>query len=100
MAADLRQKVYGMLQQDHSDTEIVNFMTARYGDFVTYRPPLKPLTWALWFGPLTGVVLVGIGLAIWIRRRSRTASPVTLDPHDQARLNDLLNRYGDKDNNG
>ena len=88
-----------MLQQDRSDTEIVNFMTARYGDFVTYRPPLKPLTWPLWFGPLTGVVLVGIGLAIWIRRRSQAASPVELDAADQARLNELLNRYDDKDNN-
>lgn len=100
LAADLRQKVYGMLQQDQSDTEIINFMTARYGDFVTYRPPLKPLTWPLWFGPLAGVVLVGIGLGLWIRRRGRTVSPVELDPHDQARLNDLLNRYDDKDYNG
>lgn len=71
LAGDLRQQVREMLQKGSSDQQVVDFMTARYGDFVLYRPPLKATTWLLWFGP--GALLVA-GVAIFIiilRRRSR-----------------------------
>jgi cytochrome c-type biogenesis protein CcmH len=71
LAEDLREEVRTMLRQGRSDTEIVKYMTDRYGDFVLYRPPVKSTTWLLWFGP--GVLLVG-GLAILVtvlRRRAR-----------------------------
>jgi cytochrome c-type biogenesis protein CcmH len=90
LAADLRQKVYDMLQAGESDGAIVDYMVQRYGDFVTYRPPLKPVTWPLWFGPLAAVVLVGLGLAFWIRRRAREAPPEELSAGERERLQALL----------
>jgi len=71
LAEDLRKEVRTMLRQGKSDTEVVKYMTDRYGDFVLYRPPVKSTTWLLWFGP--GVLLVG-GLAVLVavlRRRAR-----------------------------
>jgi cytochrome c-type biogenesis protein CcmH len=71
LADDLRAEVRRMLAEGKSDREIVDFMTARYGDFVLYRPPVKGTTWLLWFGP--GLLLVGgvAALVIALRRRSR-----------------------------
>jgi cytochrome c-type biogenesis protein CcmH len=73
LAIDLRNQVREMLKKGQSQAEIVDYMTARYGDFVLYRPPVKSTTALLWFGP--AVLLVG-GLAVLItvlRRRSRLA---------------------------
>ena len=89
LAGDLRKKVHAMLQDGQSDAEILDFMVQRYGDFITYRPPLKPITWPLWFGPGVIIVLIGIILAIWIRRRSQ-ALPAQLSEQEQQRLHDLL----------
>ena len=71
LAVDLRQQVREMLQKGQSEQEIIAYMTARYGDFVLYRPPFKATTALLWIGP--GVMVVA-GLAILVivlRRRSR-----------------------------
>jgi cytochrome c-type biogenesis protein CcmH len=73
LASDLRQQVRELLQKGNTDQQVVDYMTARYGDFVLYRPPLKTTTWLLWFGP--GVLLVA-GVAVFIiilRRRARMA---------------------------
>lgn len=51
IAADLRQQIYEQIMAGRSDREIIEFMTARYGDFILYRPPLTPGTYLLWFGP-------------------------------------------------
>ena len=71
IATDLRQKVYELMQEGKSQNEIVDYMVARYGNFVTYDPPLTPLTVLLWVMPV-----VAIGLGGWIifartRRRVR-----------------------------
>ena len=71
LAVDLRNQVRDMLRSGKSEREIIDYMTARYGDFVLYRPPVKGTTFLLWFGP--AVLLVG-GLAtlvLVLRRRSR-----------------------------
>jgi cytochrome c-type biogenesis protein CcmH len=73
LAEDLRRQVREMLARGATDQEIVDYMTARYGDFVLYRPPVKPATWLLWFGPpllLAGGLVV---LVMVLRRRSRLA---------------------------
>lgn len=57
IAADLRQEVFKLMQAGHSDAEIRDFMVARYGDFVLYRPPLEPRTWLLWFAPVLGLLV-------------------------------------------
>ncbi len=71
LAVDLRNQVRDMLRKGQSQEEIVAYMTARYGDFVLYRPPLKETTALLWFGP--GLLLLGAlaTLVIVLRRRAR-----------------------------
>lgn len=91
LAADLRQKVHDMILAGRSDTEIKDYMVQRYGDFITYRPPVKPLTWPLWFGPFMLLALVGLGLTFWIRRRAGRP-PTPLSEQERARLQELLAR--------
>jgi len=81
LAQDLRRQVREMLQQGKSDREIIDYMTARYGDFVLYRPPLKGTTALLWFGPALLVVVAVAGLILVLRRRARM-SPDRFDPDE------------------
>ena len=71
LAQDLRNQVRDMLRQGKSEAEILAYMTQRYGDFVLYRPPVKPTTTLRWFGP--ALLLIGgvIVLMLVLRRRSR-----------------------------
>ena len=71
LAVDLKRQVREMLARGATDREVIDFMTARYGDFVLYRPPVKGSTALLWFGP--GVLLVlAVGVfAIILHRRNR-----------------------------
>jgi len=71
LAIDLRQQVREMLQKGQTDQQILDYMTARYGDFVLYRPPFKNTTVLLWVGP--GVMLVAglVMLVLILRRRNR-----------------------------
>ena len=72
IATDLRQKVYELMQEGKSKKEIVDYMVARYGNFVTYDPPLTPLTVLLWVLP---VVAIGIGgWVIYARSRRRVSA--------------------------
>lgn len=91
LAADLRQLTYDMILDGKSDEEIIEFMVARYGDFVLYRPPLKPTTLMLWIGPL---LLLVLGIWLLLRQlRRRSASPVendALSADERARLERLL----------
>jgi cytochrome c-type biogenesis protein CcmH len=73
LAVDLRRQVREMLQSGQTEQQVIDYMTARYGDFVLYRPPFKALTALLWVGPALMVVL-GLGtLFVVLRRRSRLA---------------------------
>lgn len=64
LAKDLRLEIYTMLSEGKTEDEIVDFMVQRYGDYVLYRPPLKPMTWLLWFGP---IIIFTIGLVFVVR---------------------------------
>ena len=68
LAKDLRKQVFDMMQSGKSDTEIKQYLVARYNDFVLYDPPLKPGTWLLWFAPFV-LVLIGTGVVVTILRR-------------------------------
>lgn len=74
LAQDLRRQVREMLVRGDTDQQIIDYMTARYGDFVLYRPPLKGSTALLWFGP--ALLLLGgfTVLVIVLRRRSRMSA--------------------------
>ena len=71
LAVDLRNQVRDMLRKGQSQDEIVAYMTARYGDFVLYRPPLKQSTALLWFGPAALLLGAIVTLVVALRRRSR-----------------------------
>ncbi len=71
LAVDLRQQVRELLQKGQTDQQIMEYMTARYGDFVLYRPPVKNTTLLLWYGPAVAAVLGMAGLVWTLRRRSR-----------------------------
>jgi cytochrome c-type biogenesis protein CcmH len=78
IAEDLRREVHQKMSAGASDGEIIDFLVSRYGDFVVYRPPLQPTTWALWGGP---VVLLGIGGLVFARiLRSRAGQSLDEDP--------------------
>ena len=72
LAEDLRNQVREKMRQGASDSQIIDFMVARYGDFVLYRPPVKATTLLLWFGPL---LLVVTGLLVLLRRIRRRPPP-------------------------
>jgi len=74
LAKDLRRQTLDMLRQGSSDDEIVKFMTDRYGDFVLYRPPVKPTTWLLWGAPMILLLSGIIGMFMVVARRSREAT--------------------------
>jgi cytochrome c-type biogenesis protein CcmH len=93
LAHDLRAEVYEMVQDGKSDAEIVEFLVARYGDFVLYKPPVKPSTYLLWFGPFALMILAGVLLLRAVRRQKRTAT-AEISAADRKRLDDLL---GDRD---
>ena len=68
LAVDLRNQIRAQLARGASEREVVDFMVARYGDFVLYRPPLKASTFLLWFGPF---VLLIAGICVLILRIRR-----------------------------
>lgn len=73
IATDLRQKVYELIQEGKSKQEIVDYMVARYGNFVTYDPPLTPLTVLLWVLPVAAIGIGGWVIYARSRRRVRLA---------------------------
>ena len=74
LAVDLRREVREQLKHGKSDGEIIDYMTARYGDFVLYRPPFKATTVLLWLGPALMLVLGAIVLTLVLRRRNRMSA--------------------------
>jgi len=89
LAMDLRREIRGLIKQGKTDQEVRDFLVSRYGDFVLYRPPVKPTTWLLWGGPF--VLLVGglIGLVAFLRQRK--PADAALSPEDQRKAEALLN---------
>lgn len=86
VAADLRDKVYELMLEGKSDQEIVDYLVARYGDFVRYRPAVQNNTLLLWGGPLIMLVLGGL-LVVMVVRRGR--KEVSLTENEIQKLNEL-----------
>ncbi len=88
LAVDLRNQIREQLARGASEREVVDFMVARYGDFVLYRPPLKASTFLLWFGPF---VLLIAGIYVLIRRiRHQRTMNGRLSEADRLRVEQLL----------
>lgn len=85
LAEDLRREIREQMKAGKSDKEVIVYLTERYGDFVLYRPPFKPVTWLLWLGP---VLFLGIGGGAWVmtlrRRRDVPAAPLDEKMHAAA----------------
>lgn len=88
VAKDLRQRTWELMQSGKSDDEIRAYLVERYGDFISYRPPLRAGTYVLWFGPFV-LLSVVIGILIW-RVRKRPVAPAALSNEEQAKLASLL----------
>ena len=97
LANDLRREIRILIKEGKSDDQIRNFMVERYGDFVLYRPPVKPVTWLLWIGPF---VILAIGIAAlltYLRRRNNSLPNVTLTDLDNQKIDALLNSSNQKE---
>jgi cytochrome c-type biogenesis protein CcmH len=81
LAADLRREIRGLVEEGASETEVKEFLTARYGDFVLYRPRYTGLTALLWLAPVA--LLLGGGTWLWRIVRRRSGLPVTTDDEDR-----------------
>ncbi|ADE14026.1 cytochrome C biogenesis protein [Nitrosococcus halophilus Nc 4] len=89
LAGDLRREIHQKMQEGATNEEIVDFLVQRYGDFVLYRPPIRPTTYLLWFGPALLLVL-GFGVFIVsMRRRNQSLTP-TLSEAEHRRMAKLL----------
>lgn len=87
LARQLREQIATHIQQGKSNREISDYLVARYGDFITYRPPFNAHTWLLWLAPL-GLML--LALIVWIIVRGRQRQIAALTPAQQAELHKLL----------
>ncbi|MBU3639940.1 MULTISPECIES: cytochrome c-type biogenesis protein [unclassified Polynucleobacter] len=97
LANDLRREIRILIKEGKSDDQIRSFMVERYGDFVLYRPPVKPVTWLLWIGPF---VILGLGIAgllIYLRRRNSSLPDITLTDTDNQKIDALLNASDKKE---
>ena len=89
IASDMRQKVYELQQQGQTQKQIIDYMVARYGNFVTYEPPVTPGTLVLWLLPAL-FVLGGIVVVVRRARKGRQTTSQPLNDLEQQRLKQLL----------
>lgn len=97
LANDLRREIRTLIKEGKSDEQIRSFMVERYGDFVLYRPPVKPITWLLWIGPFV-ILLIGIGFLLsYLRRRNASVVAKELTAEENQKIDSLLNTLSEKD---
>jgi len=90
LAQDLRRELRTLIRAGRSDDEIREFMVSRYGDFVLYRPRVKPTTWLLWAGPFVLMVTAVVVLLVYLRRRNRAVGEEHLTQEESRRADALL----------
>ena len=92
LAKDLRDKTYAMLVEGKSKQEVVDYMVARYGNFILYKPPVMASTLILWISPIL-VVLIGF-IVVVVRTRNKPHHSIDneLSIEEQQRLHELLNK--------
>jgi cytochrome c-type biogenesis protein CcmH len=88
LARDLRILIRQQLMQNKSDTEIEQFLTARYGEYILLKPPLTPVTFVAWFAPF--VLLAGAGIFLWQRRAKSEPTNSKLSEDEEAALQSAL----------
>ena len=91
ISADMRERVYVLLNEGQADIEIINHMVQRFGDYILYNPRLENRTYLLWGLPIV-LVVIGLVVVIMVVRARRNASAKALSAEERARLNALINR--------
>jgi cytochrome c-type biogenesis protein CcmH len=94
LAVDLRKQIRLKLTQGQSSQQILDFMVARYGDFVLYRPPLKATTVLLWAGPFALLAIASLVLAVNIWRHRAAVQPTALSAEEARQAQQLLAQDG------
>lgn len=97
VAVDLRNQIREQMKAGKSEEEIIAYLTARYGDFVLYEPPVTPTTYLLWFGPF--ILLIG-GLFLlyrYVKQRRDLIPTAPLSPQERARAEHLLKTSSEKE---
>lgn len=92
LALDLKQEIREMATKGMTDQAIIDYLVARYGDFVRYRPPLKSSTVLLWVGPFALLLAGGIGLFIQLRRRQAMVVDAQLSTEEARKVSELLDK--------
>ena len=92
LAHDLRVLIRERLSAGDSDSQVLQFMVRRYGDFILLKPPVRADTYVLWFGPFAVLVLGALGATFYLRRNrgAREQAPAPLSADEQRRLEQLL----------
>lgn len=96
LAKDLRTEIFKMIKNGKNEQQIVAFMVQRYGDYVLYRPPVKPMTWLLWFGPILVFIIVVIMVVRFIRGQNSATNEDDLSGADIERLK-ILQKTNNRD---
>ena len=92
LAQDLRTEIYNMIEAGQSNEEIIEFLVARYGEFVLYRPPLAGYTALLWFGPF--LLLIVALVIVYRQARSKRPVDISISETQQAELDKLMKQQG------
>ena len=90
LAEDLRNQIREQMKAGKSDKEIIAFLTARYGDFVLYRPPVRPSTYLLWFGPFALLVIGLVLLFRYLKQRRQLIHDQPLSKEERRQVEALL----------
>jgi cytochrome c-type biogenesis protein CcmH len=90
LAQDLRRELRELIKQGKTDAQIRDFMVERYGDFVLYRPRVKPETYLLWAGPFLLMIVAVVVLLVYLRRRNRAVGQAQLSEDEASRAEALL----------
>lgn len=90
LAKDLREEVRGLIKEGKTDNEVKDFLVSRYGDFVLYRPQIKPTTYLLWGGPFLLLIIGLFALIRYLKQRSKVVVDAPLSEEEKQRAEALL----------
>ncbi len=90
LAKDLREEVRGLIKEGKTDNEVKDFLVSRYGDFVLYRPQIKPATYLLWAGPFLLLIIGLFALIRYLKQRSKVVADAPLSEEEKQRAETLL----------
>jgi len=92
LAQDLKQEIREMAAKGMTDQAIIDYLVARYGDFVRYRPPMKSSTYLLWLGPFVLLIFGAIGLVMMLRRREKMPADKPISQTEVRKVRELLDK--------